>query len=117
MKIVYINEYDDEVLVLAETNPALPFPGDSVTINDEEFIVKSRMLDPKHSIWYISVVDSMITRKKQDNDSGRLNEVKADIIAVSQRQRITEKRVRTVRDQASSMRNNINQSRFNERQE
>ena len=108
MIIVYEDEYGEELLRIDNTI-LVPSIYDSVIIKEEDWRIKSRAFYPEQNALVISLTQtSTKTNSIKDNTDGRLNEVKASILELANRQQVTEKKVRAVNEQTASIRKHIN---------
>lgn len=120
MQIRYIDNYDEELLEI--DSPYMPRVGDSVHIGDiDEWIVTkvTWVADLNIGLVQLTLSEEMpIVRegKKADN-SGRLDEMQNAILAVQNEQTVLRKKNRSVRDQVSNIRSNINQQNHKDRKQ
>lgn len=108
MKVEFQDEYFE--VLLSQDNPGfVPAIGDMVDFDEETWRVKSRTYYPNEDLCVVLLTQGSPTVKQKDEIEGRLKEVKASILALSNRQSVTEGRVRGVREQTASIRKHINQ--------
>lgn len=109
MIVVYEDDYGEELLKINNPPSAtIPRDGDSVIINEEDWRVKSRTFYPSQSAVVISLTQNMVRAAKNPPEDGRLQEVKASILELANKQSATEKKVRTVTEQTATIRKHIN---------
>ena len=110
MKIDYEDEYGNKLYWSSGEDFLPPAPGDTVIIEDQEWIVRSRTFIPKELTVVIYVSENIMRPQRPDNsETGRLREMQNAILAVNKRQDTTEKRSRALNEQIGSIRKNINQ--------
>lgn len=108
MKILYTDEYGELVY---EGTGYPPAPGDTVIIDTEEWIVKSRTFIPFLNQVAVIITDSVMKQKVDSapTDAGRLNEMRSAILNINKRQDATEKTNRNLREELVTVRKFINQ--------
>jgi hypothetical protein len=108
MTIVYKDEYGTGLYWGASTHPA--GIGDTVIIEDEEYVVKSRIFMPeKDDVIIIVGQGSVRTPVAEGVGNSRHNQMRNAIIELTKRQDVTEKKHRALTDQVSSVKRGINQ--------
>jgi hypothetical protein len=106
MQVLYIDEYGED-LYLAEDSH-VPTVSDTITLDEEDWRVKSRTFVPQKNAVIIEVTQGPMKSKiSEDIDEGRLNKMQHAILEVSNRQKLTEKRVKSLREQSMSIRQHI----------
>lgn len=108
MNLYYEDEYG--VVFPNITTAIAPERGDTVIIDDEIYIVKSKIF--YLSLNYAVVVLTETTAKppkQEDSNSGRLNEMRNAIVALSKRQDDSDKTHLTLNEKISSVKKHINQ--------
>jgi hypothetical protein len=107
MKIIYVDDYGE--LVFESDGLIQPSNGDTVVIDNEDWVVKHRTIHPDSDSLIVSITQNLVRSGKQpSNDSGRLNEMHSAIISINKRQDASEKKGRALNEQISSMRKHIN---------
>ena len=105
MKIVYSDEYGTEVFRGDSGN--MPSVGDVISIDDEDWKVKSRVFIPKEDSVVVEITQNMVRSKSPDDDSARLTEMRRAIIDINKRQDTQEKKSRILREQLVSVRTHL----------
>ena len=105
MKIIYSDEYGEEIF--RSGIGILPSIGDTVSIDDEDWKVKSRVFIPKEDSVVIEISQNMVRSKSSDDGSDRLAEMQRAIISVNKRQDVVEKKSRILREQLVSVRTQL----------
>ncbi len=108
MIVQYENEYEE--VLFSVTTESVPLVGDSVVIDGNEFVVKSRTFYLKEN--GVSVVLSDYVHNStvaESKDNTRLNQLNAAIIETTARVKDNEKKTRFIGDQISSVKKHINQ--------
>lgn len=108
MIVVYEDEYGEELLKINDTD-LVPDISDSVIINEEEWRVKTKTFYPSQNVLVILLTQNVSRiASVKDSTEGRLNEVKSSILELANKQQVTEKKVRAVREETASIRKHIN---------
>lgn len=103
MQILYQDEYGAQ-LYLSEGGH-IPAIGDTVSLVDEDWRVRSRTFIPVEDAVVIELTQNMIKAStKEDDNSGRLGEMHNAIIAANKRQDGQDKKHRLLSEQLVSMR-------------
>lgn len=106
MQILYVDEYGED-LYLSEGG-IIPSIGDTVSLEDEDWKVKSRTFVPMQTAVVIELTQTYLKSKtEEDGVGGRLQEMQRAIIEVKGRQDKQEKRTKSLREQAMSIRQHI----------
>lgn len=107
MKIVYVDEYGEQVFEMVDG--IQPNNGDTIVIDNEDWIVKHRTIYAASNILVVSVTQNLVRSGKQpSSETGRLNEMHSAIISINKRQDVSEKKGRALNEQISSIRKHIN---------
>lgn len=111
MKVYYQDEYGDDVYIQDLSDNVywkciIASPGDSVMLNNEEWWVASRTFYPDNGV-VISISQNPRKNKDPEVKEDRLNEMKAVILDVQQKQNKQEKRIKALREQAMDIRSHI----------
>ena len=106
MKIRYIDEYGNDVF---DSNNSvgsnfLPLVGDTVTIDDEDYRVKSRIFYPMEDEAVVELTQNQIKSKSSDDVGDRLAEMQRAIVKVNKRQDTQEKKSTRLNEQLVSVR-------------
>jgi septal ring factor EnvC (AmiA/AmiB activator) len=101
MKIIYSDEYGEEIVRVESGN--IPTMGDTISIDDEDWKVKSRVFIPKEDSVVIEITQNMVRSKSSDDNGARLAEMQHAIIAVNKRQDTQDKKSRQLREQIGSV--------------
>jgi hypothetical protein len=110
MKIDYEDEYGNKLYQKPAGDFQPPFPGDTVVIDGQDWIVKSRAFIPQEQTVIVYVAEHIMrTQRSENSETGRLNEIHNVILALNKRQDTTEKKSRALNEQIGSIRKNINQ--------
>jgi len=110
MNIIYEDDYGTEIYSRELTVAIAPQPGDTVVIDDEDYRVKSRAFYPSNDTLVVTVTQNMVRSGVTENaDSGRHNEMKHAILALSKRQDASEKKNRALNEQIVTVRKHVNQ--------
>jgi hypothetical protein len=110
MKIDYEDEYGNKIYWNSEEDLIPPSPGDTVIIEGEEWVVRSRIFIPKEATIVIIVADSLTRNRLQSSSgTGRLNEMQNAILGLNKRQDANDKKSRSLKEQIGSVRRNVNQ--------
>ena len=105
MKVIYIDEYG-ETLYRCE-NDNVPALGDTVSMDDEDWRIKSRTFVPMTNEVVIELTQNQVKSKAPTEDGDRLKEMQRAIVDVNKRQDLQEKRTKSLREQAMSIRQHI----------
>lgn len=107
MRIIYINEYDEELLDIESV--FIPRVSDTVLIGGERNIVDEVIWNPGTEIALVVLVEPRIRKQgSQEVDvSGRLNEQHRAILELNKRQDANEKKSRALSEQLVSVRTAI----------
>jgi hypothetical protein len=118
MKIDYEDEYGNKLYQKPAGDFHPPLPGDTVVIDGQDWIVKSRAFIPQEQTVIVYVVEHIMRTQRQENsETGRLNEIHNVILALNKRQDASEKTSRALNEQISSIRKNVNQRTQRENKE
>lgn len=111
MKLHFEDEYGNVLKVkIANTVTNIPQTNDTVIIDSEEFLVKSRTFHLDHDIVVVSITQTMpkiISGTKQPDS--RLNEVKTAIMGLTKRQDVLEKKEIHLNEQISNFKKQMTQ--------
>ena len=108
MQVRYIDEYGTGLYWGQTAQPIAPMVGDAVIIEDEEYRVKSRTFLPEKDEVVIEVTQNIVkSRDAEDSTTGRLAEMQRAIVDINKRQDLAEKRTKSLREQAMSIRQHI----------
>lgn len=111
MNIYYNDEYDNTIHN-SPTGTILPTVGDTISIDEDDWLVKSRVFYPAYDAVVIIITQNMIkTSQTTDNTPDRLNEVRRAIIDINKRHDQSEKKNRALNEQLASVKKHIQQSR------
>jgi len=117
MQILYEDEYGEQLFLSPDSQ--IPNVGETVTLEDEDWLVKSRIFHPMQSAVVITLTQS--TSKEMDNVkedvTTRLAHMQNAILAVNKRQDASEKKGRALNEQIVTIRKHINQSILKERKQ
>lgn len=113
MKIHYQDEYFTDLYV--GDSDVVPVKGSKVSLDDFDYIVKDVIFMPRQNSAEVILAEMAAREVKEPDDSGRLNEMKAAIFAISKRQDELHKKHRNLREQVSTVRTHINQQIQKER--
>ena len=105
---VYQNEYGDTIF--SDNGTVVPLPGDTVTIDTDEYTVVGRNFVVVDNYVIITISQSSQRTKPMQTESadiGRQNQMHNAIIKVSNRQDVMEKKSRALADQVSALRKNV----------
>ncbi len=106
MKIIFVDEYGENIIDYA--GDYIPVVGDTISIDDEDWRVRSRTFSPQIDIIVVELTQSQIKQKSPPDEVGdRLKEMQRVILGVSNRQDLQEKRTKSLREQAMSIRQHI----------
>lgn len=105
MKVIYSDEYGEEVFRVESTN--VPYNGDVISIDDEDWKVKSRVFMPKEDSVVIEITQNMVRSKSSDDNGARLTEMQRAIVEVNKRQDTQEKKSRHLREQLVTVRTHL----------
>lgn len=102
MKIRYVDEYGVDVY---ETESLfIASVGDTVVFDDEDYRVKSRILDPREGVVVIELTQNQVRAKASDDNGDRLAEMQRAIIQVNKRQDTQERKAGHLKEQLVSVR-------------
>jgi hypothetical protein len=107
MKVIYLNEYNEELL--AKEGTFIPRVNDTVPIGDENLLVEEVIWNPATEVAVVVLGEPRIVKsgKKEVDLSGRLNEMNRSILELSKRQDASEKKNRLLNEQLVSVRTAI----------
>jgi len=105
MKVIYSDEYGEEILSVESEN--IPYNGDVISIDDEDWKVKSRMFIPKDDSVIVEITQNMVRSKPSEDNGARLAEMQRAIVEVNKRQDTQEKKSRILREQLVSVRTHL----------
>lgn len=108
MKIHYQDEYGESIGV-PDASPFLPFNGDTVVIDGEEWYVHSRTFYNGKGVVVTVTPTAPRVSPTEIVGSDRLIETRSAILAINKRQDASEKKTRSVNEQIASVRKHINQ--------
>lgn len=112
MKIIYQDEYGEEIYRSQQDIPSSTIPniGDTIVIDDEDWRVAERIFHPKQNTVVIEITQNLFrSQQKTAADTGRLAEMNRAIVELSKRQDSTEKKNRALTEQFVTVRKHINQ--------
>lgn len=107
MQVRYVDEYGSGLYWGQTAQPIPASIGDTVVIEDEEYRVKSRTFFPVEDILVVELTQNQVKAKAPDEIDSRLKEMQRAIVDVNNRQVLTEKRVKSLREQSMSIRQHI----------
>jgi len=102
MQIIYEDEYAVE-LFRTTKNQTPAAVGDIVFLEDEQWIVKSRIFYPEVDIVVVSVTQNVI-KSSDKTEPDRLEEMRGTILSVAKKQALQDKKQRTLTEQIVSLR-------------
>jgi hypothetical protein len=105
MKIIYSDEYGEEVF--RSGSGILPSVGDTVSIDDEDWRVRSKVFIPKEDSVVIEITQNMVRSKSPEDSGTRLAEMQRAIVEVNKRQDTQEKKSRHLREQLVTVRTHL----------
>lgn len=106
MQINFVDEYGESLL--DSRSEYIPSIGDTVSIDDEDWRVKSRTFIPKQNGVVIELTQTQVRLKATDDEVGaRLKEMQRAIVEVNKRQDVHEKKSRILREQLVSVRTHL----------
>lgn len=105
MRVLYVDEYGEDLF--AYESDIIPTSGDTVSIEDEDWRVRSRTFIPELSTIVVELTQNLIKSKASNEDDGRLKEMQHAILDITKRQNLQEKRTKSLREQAMSIRQQI----------
>lgn len=105
MKILFVDEYGETLF--SQDDGYTPTIGDAVSLEDEDWRIKSRTFIPALNLVIIELTQNLIRSKAPDEDGGRLKEMQRAIVEVNKRQDQHEKKSRLLREQLVSVRQYI----------
>jgi hypothetical protein len=107
MQVRYVDEYGSGLFWGQTPQPIAPVIGDTVIIEQEEYRVKSRTFLPEEDVVVIELTQNQVRSAEPNEVGGRLKEMQRAIVEVNKRQELTDKRVKSLREQAMSVRQHI----------
>jgi hypothetical protein len=110
MNIYYQDEYGEEIYGSNSTSIMIPHPGDTIIIDDDDWKAVSRTFYPQHNSVVVSITQNQVKPKAPTEDGDRLKEMERAIVDVNKRQGLQEKRTKSLREQAMSVRKHIRQN-------
>jgi len=105
MQILYVDEYGEDLYL--SIGDYVPMTGDTVTIDNEDWKVVSRTFHPIENAVIVSLTQNQVKSKAPTEDGDRLKEMQRAIVDVNKRQDLQEKRTKSLREQAMSIRQHI----------
>jgi len=105
MQIIFIDEYGETIL--EHKGDFIPDVNDTVSIDDEDWRVKSRAFTPKQNGVVIELTQNQVKAKAPDEVGDRLKEMQRAIVEVNKRQDSQEKKSRLLREQLVSVRTHL----------
>lgn len=118
--IEFQDEYGEQIYQIdSNTFTHLPSSGDSVVLNDEDWVVKSRVFFPTQNAVLIVITQNLVKVQEKAGTDNRLTDVQRAIMGIDKRQGAIEKKGRALSEQLVSVRSHVNQSiqRENKRNE
>jgi hypothetical protein len=107
MKLIYEDDYGN--IYNAGTANQIPRVGDSLMFDEEYFKVTDVVWDVMAETITVHYKENVVRSVGISENTGRLNAVNNDIIALNKRQDASEKKTRALTEQVGSVRKHINQ--------
>lgn len=108
MIIQYKDEYGTDMFEIVST--AVPNTGDSVILDEAEYVIKERIFMPMTDTVIIVLKDGFVKLKiAEDKENNRQSKLEHAILELNKRQDVSDKNHRLLKEQLVSVRTHINQ--------
>ena len=104
MKIIYIDEYGEELYHAEMGVSTIPRGGEHVVFQQEDYRVKSVTWDMDNDSVIVEITQNLVRKQEKDDSEGRLREANNAIVALTKRVDTQEKKGRLLNEQLVSVR-------------